>query len=65
MVDFKAGDRVRIKGDLFDMTDHMDGEVVKVKRIRGNGDVVVRVGSCVNDVWIISAKNILEVVSDG
>lgn len=70
-MDIKIGDRVLIRGDRNDFTDHLDGKILEVYAIPGDekeydlslGDSIVATDDEGNN-WYIYISNILEVDRD-
>lgn len=56
----EIGMKVKIKGDVNDFTDHLDGKIGKVLDVNGD-DIGVE---CENDFWWIWKRNILEVIEE-
>ena len=65
----KVGDKIRVKGDARDFTDHLDGEILVVVATPDDyGDYILDDNTYLAkdkycDNWYISAENIMEVVS--
>lgn len=62
MAEFNIGDRVRIRGDYTDFTDHMDGELGTVIGVmKDDCKVVVDNYSNICGYWLIWKENMTHV----
>lgn len=63
-MDCKVGQKVRIKGDKYDFTDWLDGEIGTIILVNDN-DVVVKFDNTISLLeWYIWKSNIIEIVED-
>lgn len=58
----KVGDKIIVKGDVRDFTDHLDGEILTVVATPTAGSTYLAKDKD-GDNWYIGAENITEVVS--
>lgn len=68
----KAGDKIKIRGDKADFTDHLDGEVLTVLSTEDTlcegtilSDGTILCEDKDGDQWYVWEKNIVEVICDG
>ncbi len=63
-MDYKIGQKVRIKGDADDFTDWLDGEIGTITLVNED-DVVVEFDNTISSrEWYIWKYNIIEIVED-
>lgn len=63
-MDYKIGQKVRIKGDADDGTDWLDGEIGTIILV-SDEDVVVKFDNTISSrQWYIWKSNIVEIVED-
>lgn len=58
MIVARKGDKIRIKGDWTDMTDHLDDQVGEVVEVRSS-DYVVRVNGELFAIWPYNIKEVV------
>ena len=64
--EIKTGDKVRIKGDVSDFTDHLDGKILTVlDEDLVSDNETLRCKDSQGYTWYIWKENILEVICDG
>ena len=63
-MEFKAGQKVRIRGDADDFTDWLDGEIGTIILVNED-DIVVKFDNKINLLeWYVWKYNVIEIVED-
>ncbi len=63
-MEYKVGQKVRIKGDADDFTDFLDGEIGTIVEVDENNVRVIFDSAVSSYDWYIWKSNIIEIVED-